>query len=123
VDTEPVIPAKGAPELVFGNAITVIAPALVPGVMLGPPAVRAVLLPGDPLLACWTAIRFLRRPVGLLLLSLPGGLVLLLALLSLPILLLLSLPLLSLPGGLVLLLALLSLPILLLLGLLLLSLP
>jgi hypothetical protein len=129
-DAEPVVPAIVAAETVIRNAIAVVSPALLPGAVLGLPAMGTITLPGDVLFAYLSWASLLSRPVVLLLtlslallILLPLGLFLLLLplLILLPLgLLLLTLPVL-LPLGLFLLL--LPLLILLPLGLLLLTLP
>jgi hypothetical protein len=51
VDAEPVIPATVDAVIIVGNAVAVIASALLPGAVLRLPIVGAVLVPGTTLLA------------------------------------------------------------------------
>src|ERR1051325_10628401 len=67
VDAEPVILSVVASEAVVRNAVAVVTTALLPGAMLGLPAVSAITLPRDLLLThvSWSAL--LGGPVVLLL--------------------------------------------------------
>lgn len=133
-EAEPVVLAIVDTKTVFRNAITTVTAALLPGAVLGLPAMCTRTLPGDLLLADLSRAPSLRGPAvllltllpllillpsGLLLLLLSGGVGLLLLLLTLLPLLVLLAPGLPLFCGVVLLLTLLALLILLAPGLLL----
>ena len=45
VDPEPVVGTEVAAEMILGNTVAVVAAALLPGAVLGPPAACAMLLP------------------------------------------------------------------------------
>ena len=100
VDAEPVLLAVVATETVIRNAVAVVPPALLPGAVLGLPAMCTIALPRDLLSALLGGSPFLSRPVVLLLTLIallilsPSGLLLLL---SCRIVLLLLLTLLALP--------------------------
>jgi len=108
VDAEKVIRAEIAIVAVRGNAVAMVASALLPRAVLGLPVMRAAALPGTLLLACLLALLLLWLRPGLLGTTLPAFGLLLPLLnrlpLGLPLLLLpllsrlpLSLPLLLLP--------------------------
>jgi len=85
VDAEPVILSIVAAETVIRNAVAVVTAALLPGVVLGLPAMGALTLPSDSLHAYLLGAASLCRSVVVLLLSLlpllillPSGLLLLL---------------------------------------------
>ncbi len=82
VDAEPVVLAIVATEAVIWNAIAVVTAALLPGAVLGLPAMGTITLPSDLLLALLSGAALLCGPVVLL----PSGSLLLL----LPLLILLS---------------------------------
>ena len=62
VDVEPVIWAIVAAEIGVGNAVAVIAAALLPRAVLGIKAVGAMLLPGSLLLLLPDTLQLRRRP-------------------------------------------------------------
>jgi hypothetical protein len=67
VDAEPVVLAIVGAETGVRNAVAAVAPALLPGVVIRLPVMRAIALPGGLLLVYLSRTPLLRRPIVLLL--------------------------------------------------------
>ena len=77
VDAKPMILAIVAAETVIRNAVAVVSAALLPGAVFRLPAMGAIALPGNLLLAYMLRVSLLCRPVLLLTLLLPSLMLLL----------------------------------------------